>query len=419
MADIFEKLLKNYGPLGQHRERAHGYFAFPKLEGEIGNRMVFRGKEMIVWSLNNYLGLANHPEIRKTDAEAAAKFGLALPMGARMMSGNSNYHEQLEKELASFEKKEDAILMNFGYQGIMSAIDAICGRHDVIVYDAESHACIIDGLRLHPGHRYVFKHNDVEDFEKQMERATALIEKQKTGGILVITEGVFGMAGDQGKLKEIVDLKKKFEFRLLVDDAHGFGTLGKTGAGAGEEQGCQDGIDLYFSTFAKSMASIGAFMAGDKAIIDYIRYNIRSQIFAKSLPMPIVIGNLKRLELLQTQPELKERLWKNALKLQAGLKEKGFDIGNTNTMVTPVYMKGGVEEATAMVMDLRENYRIFCSIVVYPVIPKGHIIYRLIPTAAHTDADIEETLKAFSETKAKLDAGAYKVEKIPDMAEAK
>ncbi len=417
MADIFEKLLKNYGPLGQHRERAHGYFAFPKLEGEIGNRMVFRGKEMIVWSLNNYLGLANHPEIRKTDADAAAQFGLALPMGARMMSGNSNYHEQLEKELAAFEQKEDAILMNFGYQGIMSAIDAICGRHDVIVYDAESHACIIDGLRLHPGHRYVFKHNDLEDFEKQMERATALIEKQNAGGILVITEGVFGMAGDQGKLKEIVALKDKFQFRLLVDDAHGFGTLGKKGAGAGEEQDCQAGIDLYFSTFAKSMASIGAFMAGDKAIIDYIRYNIRSQIFAKSLPMPIVIGNLKRLELLQTQPELKERLWKNALKLQAGLKERGFDIGNTNTMVTPVYMKGGVEEATAMVMDLRENYKIFCSIVVYPVIPKGHIIYRLIPTASHTDADIEETLKAFSETKAKLDVGAYKVEKIPDMAE--
>lgn len=417
MADIFEKLLKNYGPLGQHRERAHGYFAFPKLEGEIGNRMIFRGKEMIVWSLNNYLGLANHPEVRKTDGEASVKFGLALPMGARMMSGNSNYHEQLEKELAAFEKKEDAILMNYGYQGIMSAIDAICGRHDVIVYDAESHACIIDGLRLHPGHRYVFKHNDVEDFEKQMERATALIEKQKTGGILVITEGVFGMAGDQGKLKEIVALKNKFQFRLLVDDAHGFGTLGKKGAGAGEEQDCQDGIDLYFSTFAKSMASIGAFMAGDKAIIDYIRYNIRSQIFAKSVPMPIVIGNLKRLELLQTQPELKDRLWKNALKLQAGLKERGFDIGNTNTMVTPVYMKGGVEEATAMVMDLRENYKIFCSIVVYPVIPKGHIIYRLIPTASHTDADIEETLKAFSETKAKLDAGAYKVEKIPDMAE--
>jgi glycine C-acetyltransferase len=416
MADIFEKLIKNYGPLGQHRERAHGYFAFPKLDGEIGSRMKFRGKDMIVWSLNNYLGLANHPEVRKTDAEASAQFGLALPMGARMMSGNSNYHEQLEAELAAFEKKEDAILMNFGYQGIMSAIDAICGRHDVIVYDAEAHACIIDGLRLHTGHRYVYKHNDLEDFEKQMDRATALIEKQQAGGILVITEGVFGMAGDQGKIKEIAALKGKYDFRLLVDDAHGFGTLGETGAGAGEAQGCQDAIDLYFSTFAKSMASIGAFMAGDKAIIDFIRYNIRSQIFAKSLPMPYVIGNLKRLELLQTQPELKAKLWSNAQKLQNGLKDRGFDIGKTDTPVTPVYMKGGVEEATAMVMDLRENYRIFCSIVVYPVIPKGHIIYRLIPTAVHSDQDIEETLVAFTETKAKLDTGAYKVAAIPDMA---
>lgn len=416
MADIFEKLIKNQGPLGQHRERAHGYFAFPKLEGEINSRMMFRGKEKIVWSLNNYLGLANHPEIRKVDADAAKEYGLAYPMGARMMSGNSNYHEQLERELAAFEMKEDAILMNFGYQGIMSAIDAVCGRHDVIVYDAESHACIIDGLRLHPGHRYVFKHNDVEDCEKQLQRASALIEKQKAGGILVITEGVFGMAGDQGRLKEIADLKQKYDFRLLVDDAHGFGTLGKTGAGAGEEQGCQDAIDLYFSTFAKSMASIGAFLAGDKIIIDFIRYNIRSQIFAKSLPMPIVIGNLKRLEMLRTMPELKEKLWSNARKLQNGLKERGFDIGKTDSPVTPVYMKGGVEEATAMVMDLRENYNIFCSIVVYPVIPKGHIIYRLIPSAAHTDADIEETLKAFTETKAKLDAGAYKVEAIPDMA---
>jgi glycine C-acetyltransferase len=409
-------LVKNSGPLGQHRERAHGYFAFPKLEGEIGSRMNFRGKEMIVWSLNNYLGLANHPEVRKTDAEATLKFGLATPMGARMMSGNSNYHEELEAKLAAFEQKEDAILMNFGYQGIMSAIDAICGRHDVIVYDAESHACIIDGLRLHTGHRYVYKHNDIVDFEKQMERATALIEKQSSGGILVITEGVFGMAGDQGKLKEIAALKSKFQFRLLVDDAHGFGTLGKTGAGAGEEQGCQDAIDLYFSTFAKSMASIGAFMAGDKVIIDFIRYNIRSQIFAKSVPMPLVLGNLKRLELLQTQPELKAKLWSNAKKLQNGLKERGFDIGKTDTPVTPVYMVGGLEEATAMVTDLRENYKIFCSIVVYPVIPKGHIIYRLIPTAVHTQEEIDLTLKAFSETKAKLDAGAYKVAEIPDMA---
>ncbi|RYY38907.1 MAG: aminotransferase class I/II-fold pyridoxal phosphate-dependent enzyme [Chitinophagaceae bacterium] len=419
MADIFERLVKNYGPIGQHRERAHGYFAFPKLEGEIGSRMQFRGKEVIVWSLNNYLGLANHPDIRKADADGAKEYGLAYPMGARMMSGNSNYHEQLEQELATFVGKDDAALLNFGYQGMVSIIDAVCSRHDVIVYDAESHACIIDGLRLHAGHRFVFKHNDLEDFEKQMERATALVEKNKQGGILVITEGVFGMAGDQGKLKEIIDLKNKYSFRILVDDAHGFGTLGATGAGAGEAQGVQDGIDLYFSTFAKSMASIGAFVAGDRQIVDYIRYNIRSQIFAKSLPMPIVIGNLKRLEMLRAMPELREKLWKNALALQAGLKERGFDIGNTDTMVTPVYMKGGVEEATAMVMDLRENYGIFCSIVVYPVIPKGHIIYRLIPTAAHTEADIEATLKAFSETKAKLDAGAYKSEAIPDMADAK
>lgn len=418
MADIFERLLKNQGPIGQHRERAHGYFAFPKLEGEIGSRMKFRGKEMIVWSLNNYLGLANHPEIRKADAEGAAQYGLALPMGARMMSGNSNNHELLEKKLADFEMKEDAILLNFGYQGMVSLIDTLCGRHDIIVYDAESHACIIDGVRLHPGHRYVFKHNDMEDFEKQLQRATALIEKQKAGGILVITEGVFGMGGDQGKLKEITALKKKYDFRLLVDDAHGFGTMGKTGAGAGEEQGVQDEIDLYFSTFAKSMASIGAFIAGPKAIIDYIRYSIRSQIFAKSLPMPLVMGNLKRLDLLISQPELKQKLWDNALKLQRGLKEKGFDIGKTDSVVTPVYMKGGIEEATAMVMDLRENYGIFCSIVVYPVIPKGHIIYRLIPTAVHTDEDIQRTLTAFQETKQKLDAGAYKVSAIPDMAEA-
>jgi glycine C-acetyltransferase len=418
MADIFDRLIKHYGPIGQHRARAHGYFAFPKLEGEIGSHMKFRGKEMIVWSLNNYLGLANHPEVRKADADAAKQFGLATPMGARMMSGNSNYHEQLEKELAQFVYKEDSALLNYGYQGMVSIIDVLCSRHDVVVYDAESHACIIDGLRLHPGHRYVYKHNDLDDCEKQMQRATALIEKQNAGGILVITEGVFGMAGDQGRLKEIAALKNKYQFRLLVDDAHGFGTLGKTGAGAGEEQGVQEKIDLYFSTFAKSMASIGAFVAGDKTIIDYIRYNIRSQIFAKSLPMPFVLGNLKRLELLRNHIDLKDKLWDNARKLQNGLKKRGFDIGKTDSVVTPVYMKGDVPEATAMVMDLRENFGIFCSIVVYPVIPKGHIIYRLIPTAVHNDVDIEKTLSAFEITKKKLDAGEYKVEAIPDMAEA-
>lgn len=410
--DIFDRLRNNMGNLGQHSDRAHGYFTFPKLEGELGNRMMFRGKEKIVWSLNNYLGLANEPEVRKADNEASEKYGLAYPMGARMMSGNTAAHEQLEKELSEFEGKEDTILFNYGYQGIMSAIDAVVGRRDVIVYDSESHACIIDGVRLHPGKRYVYKHNDIEDLDKQLERATKLADEQG-GGILVITEGVFGMAGDQGKLKEIVDLKEKYSFRLMVDDAHGFGTLGATGAGTGEEQGVQDDIDLYFSTFAKSMASIGAFMSADKEIITYLKYNIRSQIFAKSLPMPVTIGNLKRLELLRSQPKHKERLWEVVGKLQAGLKEYGFDIGHTNTPVTPVYLKGSLAEATAMNADLRENYNIFCSIVVYPVIPKGEIIYRLIPTAVHTDEDITQTLDAFSEAKKKLDAGKYDVEEIP------
>lgn len=416
MADLFEKLVQNSGPIGQHMERAHGYFAFPKLEGELGPRMKFRGKEMIVWSLNNYLGLVNHPEVRKADTEAAAKYGMGNPMGARMMSGNTAQHEELEKVISQFVKREDAMLLNFGYQGIMSCIDALTNRRDVIVYDAESHACLVDGIRLHMGQTYAFKHNDIADCEKQLQRAVKMTEKTG-GGILVITEGVFGMDGEQGILKEIVALKKNYPFRLLIDDAHGFGYMGPTGAGADEAQGCQDEVDLYFSTFVKSMGSIGAFIAGPKNILMYLRYNVRSQIFAKSLPLIIVDGMMKRMEMLQTMPELREKLWNNVHKLQAGLKERGFDIGQTNSPVTPIYMKGDVPEATQMVMDLRENYHIFCSIVVYPVIPKGDIIYRIIPTAAHSDEDIERTLKAFEETKKKLDAGAYKAEKIPDMAE--
>lgn len=416
MADLFKKLVQNSGPIGQHMERAHGYFAFPKLEGELGPRMKFRGKEMIVWSLNNYLGLVNHPEVRKADTEAAAKYGMGNPMGARMMSGNTAQHEELEKVISQFVKREDAMLLNFGYQGIMSCIDALTNRRDVIVYDAESHACLVDGIRLHMGQTYAFKHNDIADCEKQLQRAVKMTEKTG-GGILVITEGVFGMDGEQGILKEIVALKKNYPFRLLIDDAHGFGYMGPTGAGADEAQGCQDEVDLYFSTFVKSMGSIGAFIAGPKNILMYLRYNVRSQIFAKSLPLIIVDGMMKRMEMLQTMPELREKLWNNVHKLQAGLKERGFDIGQTNSPVTPIYMKGDVPEATQMVMDLRENYHIFCSIVVYPVIPKGDIIYRIIPTAAHSDEDIERTLKAFEQTKKKLDAGAYKAEKIPDMAE--
>ncbi|HNA58059.1 MAG TPA: pyridoxal phosphate-dependent aminotransferase family protein, partial [Chitinophagales bacterium] len=375
-------------------------------EGEIGPRMMFRGKERITWSLNNYLGLANHPEVRKIDAEASAQYGLAYPMGSRMMSGNSDHHEHLEKELSSFVQKEDTFLLNYGYQGIMSVIDAICSRHDVIVYDAESHACIIDGVRLHQGKRFVFRHNDIENCELQLKRAAEMVEGTP-GGILVITEGVFGMGGDQGKLKEIVELKKKFNFRLLVDDAHGFGTMGATGAGTGEAQGCQDGIDLYFSTFAKSMASIGAFISGEKEVIWYLRYNLRSQIYAKSLPMPIVIGNIKRLELLRNNPELRERLWDNVRKLQEGYRSRGFNLGNTDSPVTPVFLEVSIPETINLVVDLRENHGIFCSAVTYPVIPKGMLMLRIIPTASHNDDDIQKTLDAFEAIREKIRTGAY------------
>ena len=405
--DFFDRILEQAGPLGQYAEVAEGYYMFPQLEGELGNRMSFNGKEMICWSINNYLGLANHPEVRKADADAAARWGLAHPMGARMMSGETKLHKKLEQDLAHFVGKEDGYLLNYGYQGIMSVIDSLLTRRDVVVYDAESHACIVDAVRMHLGKRFAYTHNDISSLAKNLERATKIVE-ETGGGILVITEGVFGMRGDQGKLREVVALKGTYNFRLLIDDAHGFGMLGKTGAGAAEEQGVIDEVDLYFSTFAKSMALIGAFIAGPVDIIRFLRYNMRSQIFAKSLPMPLVEGALKRFELLKTQPQLREKLWDNVRMLQNGLKERGFDIGDTNTCVTPVYMHGEVEEAMALVMDMRDNYGVFCSIVVYPVIPKGMIILRLIPTAAHTEEDIRITLDAFSAVREKMQQGLYK-----------
>ena len=405
--DLFEKLLQDRGPLGRHSEVDEGYFMFPKLEGEIAPRMVWRGKEVLTWSLNNYLGLANHPEVRKADADAAARWGAGYPMGARMMSGNTDLHIRLEQELAEFVQKESAYLLNFGYQGILSIIEALVDRKDVIVYDSESHACIVDGVRLHMGKRFVFPHNNIENLEKQLIRAERLA-KESGGGVLVISEGVFGMSGDMGKLKEIVALKEKYNFRLLIDDAHGFGTMGKTGAGAAEEQGVQDGIDLYFSTFAKSMAGIGAFVAGPRGIIDYLKYNMRSQIFAKSLPMIYVEGGLKRLQMLREEPEHKAKLWKVVNALQSGLKAKGFDIGNTQSPVTPVFLRGALSVATILNKDLRENYNIFCSVVIYPVVPKDVIMLRLIPTAVHTLEDVEETISAFTEIKRKLDSGEYK-----------
>ena len=407
MRDLFERIHENKGPLGKWASQAEGYFVFPKLEGPISNRMKFKGKEVITWSVNDYLGLANQPEVRKVDAEAAAEYGSAYPMGARMMSGHTDLHEQLENELAEFVDKEAAYLLNFGYQGILSTVDTLVGKDDVIVYDVDAHACIVDGVRLHIGKRFTYKHNDVISLEKNLQRATKLAD-QTGGGILVISEGVFGMRGEQGRLKEIVALKKKYNFRFLVDDAHGFGTLGESGKGAGNEQGVQDQIDVYFATFAKSMASTGAFVAGDKEIVDYLKYNMRSQMFAKSLQMQLVKGALKRLDMLRTRPEFKIKLWENVDALQNGLKESGFDIGTTQSCVTPVYLKGSIPEAMALVKDLRENFGIFCSIVVYPVIPKGLILLRLIPTATHTIKDIKITLKAFSGIREKLENGTYK-----------
>jgi len=407
MRDLFERIYNDKGPLGKWASIAEGYFAFPKLEGAISNRMKFRGKEVITWSVNDYLGLANHPEVRKVDAEAALKYGSAYPMGARLMSGHTDLHEKLQDELAEFVNKESAYLLNFGYQGIMSTIDSLVSKNDIIVYDVDSHACIIDGVRLHMGKRFTYKHNDIESLEKNLGRATKMAEITG-GGILVISEGVFGMRGEQGKLKEIVALKQKFNFRLLVDDAHGFGTLGKTGAGAGEEQGVQDEIDVYFATFAKSLASTGAFIAADKEVIDFLKYNLRSQVFAKSLQMQLVVGALKRLELIRTKPEIKQKLWDNVNELQSGLKNKGFDLGSTQSCVTPVYLNGTVPEAFALVKDLRENYGVFCSTVIYPVIPKGLILLRLIPTASHNSKDIQETLEAFSSIRERLLSGVYK-----------
>ncbi len=411
--DIFDKTT-NMGPLGQYADQIHGYFAFPKLEGEISSRMKFRGKEKLVWSLNNYLGLANHPEVRKVDAESAKEYGLALPMGARMMSGQSDKHEQLERELAAFVGKEASYLLNYGYQGMVSIIDTLVNRKDVIVYDSESHACIIDGVRLHMGKRFVYPHNNIVNLRKQLERATKMC-KETGGGILVITEGVFGMSGDLGKLDEIVALKEEFQFRLLVDDAHGFGTMGLTGAGVGEHLGVQDGVDIYFGTFAKAMASIGAFVAASKEVVYYLAYNMRSQIFAKSLPMPLVEGALKRLELIRNHPEMRDQLWTIAKALQNGLKERGFDIGNTQSPVTPVFLSGETSEGTNLAYDLRENYNIFCSVVGYPVVPKGIIIIRLIPTAVHTLDDVQYTLEAFSKIKENLKAGKYSSGKIVDV----
>lgn len=409
MLDIFDRIKKDTGgPIGQYIDKGYGYYMFPRLEGELGPHMTFNGIEILNWSLNNYLGLANHPEVRKADAEAAKKWGLAYPMGARMMTGHTRLHEKLERVFADFEKKEDAFLFNFGYQGIVSTIDALSSRHDVLVYDAESHACLLDGIRLHVGEKYKFRHNDIVDCERVLARACAKAE-ENGGGVLLITEGVFGMTGALGIIDQIAALKKKYNFRILIDDAHGFGLLGKGGRGTSEHLNCMDEVDIYIAAFAKSMASIGGFVAAPSYIIKYLRTNMRSQMYAKSMPMALVEGNLKRMEIIDSPEgdEQRKKCWEITRAIQEGFVKEGFNIGEAQACVTPVHIAGGLAQATKMAKDLRENYRVFCSMVIYPVIPKGMVIFRIVSTAAHTMEDVEYTLNAFKEIKAKLDAGMY------------
>ena len=398
--------------LGQYADKWHGYLAYPKLEGEIGPRMKHMGQEMLVWSLNSYLGLANHPEIRKADAQATADYGLAYPMGSRMLTGNSDNHEHFEREAAEFMQKEAAFLLNFGYQGCFSIIQSLTDRRDVIVYDQLSHACIMDGMSASMAKRFVFAHNDMEQLENRLQKAKRITDKTG-GGILIVTEGVFGMKGDLGKLDDIAVLKEKYNARLFVDDAHGFGVMGATGIGTGEHFGVQDKIDVLFNTFAKSMAGFGAFVCGTEKVVNYLKYNMRSQIYAKSLCMPMTVGAIKRLEMLRTMPELREKLWNIVNRLQNGLRDRGFDIGVTQSPVTPVVLKSDEKEAIGIVADMRINHKIFCSPVVYPVIERGYIMLRLIPTAAHSEEDVDYTLKAFEAVRANIEAGVYQNADLP------
>ena len=391
--DLFDKLNSRNSPLGPFTSDGYGYYTFPRLEGPIGPEMTFNGKPVVVWSVNDYLGIANNPVIRDYDAKVAAEYGFSTPMGARLMTGNSRQHEALEEELADFVHKPAAFLLNYGYQGISSMIQSLVSRNDFLIYDELSHACIVDGKQLAVCKKYVYKHNDICSLEKQLERVSKIARPDS--GILVITEGVFGMTGDLGKLREIVDLKKKYDFRLLVDDAHGLGTMGKDGSGTGTHLGCQDGIDLYFGTFAKSVALIGAFVATKPEVVTFLRANVRSQIFAKSLPMPIVLSARKRIAMIREHQEWRDQLWNNTLQLRKGLREIGYNVLPSESPVTPVLTKGSTDLAQTFMRILREDHGIFVSGVTYPVVPKGLVLLRLIPTANHTADHINRTITAF------------------------
>lgn len=405
--DLFDKLENRPSPLGPFTSAGYGYYTFPKLEGPLGPEMKFNGKDMVVWSINDYLGVGSNEKIKQIDAEATAKYSLSAPMGARLMTGNSDEHEALEKELAAFVHKEDAQLLNFGYQGIMSVIHALVDRNDYLIYDELSHACIVDGKQLAMADKSVFKHNDIESFKKQLYRAAA--KKKDNSSILVVTEGVFGMTGDLGILPEIIKLKEEVPFRLLVDDAHGFGTLGHDGSGTGTQLECQDGIDVYFGTFAKAVALVGAFVASEPRVIQFLKANVRSQIFAKSLPMPIVATARERLKMIRQHPEWREKLWSNTLKLREGLIKIGYNVLPSESPVTPVLTQGSTDLCQDIMRIMREEHGIFVSGVAYPVVPKGVVLIRLIPTAAHNDEHIEKTLTAFEAIKGFVEAEASKI----------
>lgn len=391
--DLFDKLQGRPGPLGEFTSDGYGYYTFPRLEGPLGPVMKFNGKDVVVWSINDYLGIGGREDVRKFDGEMAARHGLSTPMGARLMTGNTTQHEKLEEELADFVHKPSALLLNYGYQGIMSVIHALVDRNDFLIYDELSHACIVDGKQLAMAEKFVYKHNDIESLEKQLERAHR--KAKPDSSILVVTEGAFGMTGDLGNLEEIVALKDKYPFRLLVDDAHGVGTMGEDGSGTGTHLGCHEGIDIYFGTFAKAFALIGAFVATEERVKEFLKANVRSQIFAKSVPLPIVESVRKRLKMIRNNPEWRDQLWENTKKLRQGLIDIGYNVMPAECPVTPVLTKGSTEVCQDIMRKLREDHGIFVSGVAYPVVPKGTVLIRLIPTAAHNDEHIKKTLKGF------------------------
>ncbi|MCH9633796.1 MAG: 8-amino-7-oxononanoate synthase/2-amino-3-ketobutyrate coenzyme A ligase [Chlamydiae bacterium] len=400
--DLFHKCYQKEGLFSNVREGKDNYYAQPILEGPLGPHMTFNGQKMIVWSINDYLGLAGHPEPTARAKEVLEAFGTAYPMGARLMSGFTQNHQTFEAKLAKFAQKESALLFNYGYLGVLGVITSIMGPRDTVIIDHDSHACIVDGAKLATTRRNqfrVFRHNDMDHLEKILKS----INQDRKGGILIVTDGIYGMTGEVAPLKEICALKEKYNARLLVDDAHGIGIMGATGRGTGEHLGVQDKIDLYFSTFAKCFAGIGGFVAGDKEIIEHITWNARPVIFAKNLPLIYSDSLSATLDVIEREPERREKLWEIATYMQRRFKEEGFDIGNTTSPITPVFLSiSGLEAIKDAIHILREEFHIFASGVMYPVVPRGVFLLRLVPSCRHTFDDVNKTIEAFIQIKERI-----------------